>query len=128
MPLPQPRGPVAARVCGYRSGDGRYLLDRHALLDPTRTAALAGRLNGVPGEELTAAERSACAPGERPAALVFRYTAGDSALVEVWGGSCGLVATSARAERGRGDIVKAVVEALAVAGRPINFGHRVGVR
>src|SRR5512141_2076256 len=41
VPLPQPRGPVAVRLCDYGPGTPGAPLRRSAALDPPRTAELA---------------------------------------------------------------------------------------
>lgn len=122
MPLPQPRGPVTVRVCGYRQDGDRHLVVRERVLDPTRTAVLAGLLNAWPDPVAVTPPvlPEGCEPraGDDPVVLVFRYTEGDPALVEVVGGPCQIVATSARVDQRRGDVVRFVAEVLAGGARP----------
>jgi hypothetical protein len=105
MPLPQPRGPVSVRICRYAGGgDGSYRLSRSVVVEPTRTAALAGLMDKTPG----ATPAPGCLPGANVDVLVFRYTEGLPLRVEVLGGRCALVRTPARAESGRQDVVRAI--------------------
>lgn len=115
MPLPEPRGPVSARACAYSRGSGPgYGLRRSVAVDPARTAALAGLLNRTAGQQASSGSPLArCRPGEDVAVLVFRYWKGPEQLVEVRGGECAVVATAARVETGRRDVVERVREVLA---------------
>jgi hypothetical protein len=112
MTLPQPRGPASVRLCGYHGGD-RLVLDRQRVLDPIWTAWLAGKIDEPAGSPVTPPVRPAgCLSGDRPVVLVFRYTQGDPVAVEIPGGPCGLVATGARMETGRDDVVRLVAGLL----------------
>jgi hypothetical protein len=114
-----PVGPVSVRVCGYASGGAAVVTQR--VLDPTRTAALAGTLDtpppgaavdGAGGPDRAQQQRARCA-GASPAVLVFRYKQAPTLLVTVAGGGCRLVSTSARGETGRDDVVREVARILA---------------
>lgn len=107
VPLPQPRGPVAVRLCRYPT-TGAALLSG-AVLDPPRTAELAGVMNTPgPGAVTVTARPPDCAADGPVTLLLFRYTQGDPLVAEVGGGGCALVTTSARIERGRSDVVRLV--------------------
>lgn len=117
MPLPQPRGPVSVRVCAYAEHGSGYTLRTSAVVEPVRTAVLAGLLNRTPGPVVTdVARRAECTPGREVAVLVFRYTQGPGQQVDVLGGDCALVRTPARTERDRQDVVRAVNGVLARSG------------
>jgi hypothetical protein len=106
VPLPQPRGPVAVRICRYGSSSSGTPLQRSVALDPPRTARVAGVLNTPPAGVVAGAVRPADCPDGGPVTLLaFRYTQGPPLVVEVDGGGCSLVSTSARVERGRADVV-----------------------
>ncbi|HEY6796627.1 MAG TPA: hypothetical protein VI248_18290 [Kineosporiaceae bacterium] len=115
VPLPQPRGPVAVRICGYPAAAAGARLHRSAVLDPPRTAELAGIMNTpARSEEVPGGGRPVDCPDAGPVTLLlFRYTQGPPLVAEVDAGSCGLVSTSARTERGRADVVQIVAGSLA---------------
>jgi hypothetical protein len=114
MPLPEPRGPVSVRVCGYVPRSGGYALEREVVLDPTRTAALAALVDEHPGAVVPGARRPARCGATGPiVVLAFRYTQGPPVFVDVVGGDCGLVATAARVETGRQDVVRRLAEIMA---------------
>jgi len=111
-----PVGPVSVRLCAFPpSGPVRS-----RVLDPARTAALAGLLDTPAAETDDPGARARCAPAASRVLLVFRYKQADppaavlpELLVAVDGGPCGLVATSARVETGRTDVVTEVSRLLA---------------
>ena len=114
VPLPQPRGPVAVRICAYPASRPGTAPARQVALDPPRTAELAGVLDTPPSAAVAATARPAdCPAGDGPVTLLlFRYTTGEPLVAEVEGGPCALVSTSARVERGRADVVDLVARAL----------------
>jgi len=122
VPLPQPRGPVAVRICVYPSGRPGVAPVRQVTLDPPRTAELAGVLNTPPSPPslptspaaatAAAARPADCPPGGPVTLLLFRYTQGKPLVAELDAGACALVSTSARVERGRTDVVDLVARAL----------------
>jgi len=110
MVLPEPRGPVSARICRFEAPGGsgtRSALQRSTVVDPVGTAALAALMNeGLGGSPLGGS--SACQPGTGPDVVIFRYKAGPPVRVDVLGGDSAHVRTSARTEFGRQDVVQAV--------------------
>jgi hypothetical protein len=115
MPLPQPRGPVSARICRFQAQDGGYRLQRSAIVEPVRTSSLAALLN-TPGRLADDERAGACPPSPGIDVLIFRYTEGLPMQVDVVGGTCGLVRTPTRAETGRQDVVRRVDELLDLQG------------
>jgi hypothetical protein len=117
VPLPQPRGPVAVRICSYPAGAAGTAPYRSAVLDPPRTAELAGVLNdsgpGVATTAVTGRPRPPGCPSGGPVILLlFRYTQGEPLVAMVDGGLCALVSTSARAEAGRVDVTQILARSL----------------
>jgi hypothetical protein len=112
MPLPEPRGPVSVRICRFEERDGRYELRGSVVVDPVRTAALAGMMNERPGAEVLTDDPAGppVEPWKRIDVLIFRYTEGLPLRVDVLGGESAHARTSARAETGRQDVVLAVDE------------------
>jgi hypothetical protein len=120
MPLPQPRGPVSARICRFvPSSDAHagFVLHRSVVVEPVRTAVLAGVMNTLPsvavvsgsssGSSSAAGTAAGCrVPGEIDA-LLFRYSAGAPVRVDV-SADQGWARSSMRAEGGRADVVRAV--------------------
>jgi hypothetical protein len=107
VPLPQPRGPVAVRICSYPAATAGTALRRGAALDPPRTAELAGVLDApVPDVAATPVRPAGCSAAGPVVLLLFRYTQGEPLVAEVDAEPCALVATSARVERGRSDVVR----------------------
>jgi hypothetical protein len=113
-PLPQPRGPVAVRLCRYASATAGAALERSTALDPPRTARLAGVLDTPGPDAVAGTDRPAfCAPSGPITVLLFRYTAGAGFVVDVEAGPCALVSTPQRVERNRDDVRELVDAALA---------------
>lgn len=115
MPLPEPRGPVSARICRYEERAGRYELRRSVVVDPVRTATLAGMMNERQQRSLDSFGSSGCPPTVGPDVLIFRYREGRPLRVDVLGGNSAQVRTSARTELGRQDVVLAVDELVCSA-------------
>jgi hypothetical protein len=112
VPLPQPRGPVAVRICAYPAAAPGTPLRRSAALDPPRTAELAGVMN-TPDRPGPGAVGPPDCPGAGPVTLLlFRYTQGAPLVAQVDAGCGAVVSTSARIERGRTDVVRIVAHSL----------------
>jgi hypothetical protein len=128
--LPLPIGPVSVRLCAYRSPAAGTVSSSRVLDVPTSAALAAlldiprpadnppfGTVGTIGGPTLDASRATSCRPGPAPAVLMFRYHAADPLLVTVDGGACGVVATRARVEQDRQDVVRRVADLLATSGK-----------
>jgi hypothetical protein len=111
VPQPEPRGPITSRLCEYPADRAAGPV-RQVVLDPPRTTALAGVLNAAGTASAQGRRPDGCPAGSTVTLAVFRYTAGPPLFVEVYGGPCALIASTARVELGRVDAVRWVAGAL----------------